>query len=99
VHIGRIENDAIDLPVAVWEIPAVHAIPYVCGPQVISVRRDASPENALAISHVSHNASRLHIKIEYLRKYVLVPVNIGAEHKIVRRNAVSHFTFPGREQR
>lgn len=95
VHIGRVEHDAIDLPVPIGQGAAIVAVLNVGGPEFVPAVRDVAPEHALSVSDVGDDAAGLHVKIEDARENAIVPLGGRTPDEVVRRIAVAHDAFWG----
>ena len=90
VHVRRVENDAINLAIAIREIPTVNAILNVGCPKVVFIALDMSPENAFAVGHIGNNASLWNVETENAGENLVVSVRIGAECQVVCCGSVSN---------
>ncbi len=61
VHIGRVQYDAVDFSIPIWEVAAVNAILQIGRTKQILAIRNLPPEDALTVGHVRHNAPWRHI--------------------------------------
>ena len=94
VHVRGVEHHAVDLAVPVRQLTAVDAALDVCRPQLVPARRDAAPEHALAVGDIRHDAPRLDVETQYLRKGAVVSLRKNAQNQVVRRQAVGRTPFP-----
>lgn len=88
MHIRRIENDAVDGPLIVRKIAAIHVIFQVCREQFELLAVHSLPEYALSISHIGYGGLGRDVQLENLRKNLVVGPFMSAEHKVVCGDAI-----------
>jgi hypothetical protein len=93
MHVGRVENDAIERFILVGQRAAVYAVLEVCSFQFIFAVRDVSPENALAVGNVSDLAAWLHVQPKNVGENLIIGFAIGTENQLVRWPAVFYPSF------
>lgn len=83
VHIGGIEDDAIQRAVLVRERAAIYAVLEIGSLQVILAIRDLSPKHPLAVGDIGDFAAGLYVQPENMGKDGIVAFGIGAEHQLI----------------
>jgi hypothetical protein len=83
VHIGRVENDAIDRTVPIGELPTINAVLQVRGEQPIRTFGNPLPKHALPVSNISDGTSRSYVQGNHVRESILIGALVGRENKLV----------------
>jgi hypothetical protein len=83
VHVGRVENDAIDRTVPIGELPTINAVPQVRGEQPIHTSGNPLPKHALPVSNISDGASRGYVQGNNVGENILVGALVSRENKLV----------------
>ena len=74
VHAGRVQHNTVNLPVAIGQGAAVHAVLYIGRANPAGACRDVPPEDALPVGHVRNDAAGLHIEAGDAGKHAVVPL-------------------------
>src|SRR3989338_1176255 len=83
MHIGRVENDAVNTAILVREASAINPALQVRGEQLIRLFGDTLPENALPVCNIGDRASQRNIEGNDVWKNVLVGALVGRENKFI----------------
>lgn len=83
VHVGRVENDTVNHPVAIWQLPAVNTGGQVGGANVVCSGFDVLPEHTLAIRDIGNETPRRHVQRQDVREYVVVRPLIGGKDEFI----------------
>ena len=92
VHVGRVEDNAIQRAVPIGKRAAVHPVLEIGSKQFILAIRDVSPKHSLAIRDVGYLAAWFYVQPENLGENGVVSLDIRGENQIVRRLAVLDLT-------
>jgi hypothetical protein len=87
VHVWRVEDDAVDGGVLIWEAPAINSILQICGEEPIGAFGNPLPKHALAVSDVGDRTSRRHVEGNHLRENIFVGTLVGRENELIGRDA------------
>ena len=89
VHIGRVKDDTIYRRVLVRKFPAINPSLEIGREQLVTPCRHVPPENAPAEGDIGNHASRRNVKIQNVRKHIIIPAEVGAEDQLISGLAVA----------
>ncbi len=93
LHVRGIENNTINLAIAIWELAAINTHLDVCGQESILSRWDALPEDTLAKGNISHLGPGRHVQSQDMRENLTVVPGISREHQLGRCPPVGRLAF------